>query len=229
MSIDDTELKDSTSEGGESPPEPTLADTVQAAVDKAVLGMESRMKQSARDTARFEASKTKPDDVVSTAVREALGGKLLEGGESVSSYLDAAERDAELKRYREADKQAVTEQQRTTDMAAPYYSFLEASGIDRNDPRLDWAPDETDQKKALGRWHESITKIKTGTAKKEEPKPKADDPENFVPTDAVSGIPDGIPKTKAAVAKFYEEASSEDIAKLGPEIDKALFSGQMKD
>ncbi len=225
---DDTVQTDSTSEGGESPPEPTMADTVQAAVDKAVLGMESRMKQSARDTARFEASK-KSDDGVSVAVREALSGLTLESGEPIGKYLDAADTKARLDAYERAEQQTKAEQQRATEAAQVYYNFLDTSGIGREDPRLDWASDEKDPKKALDRWYASIAKIKTGTAKKEESKPKADDPENFVPTDAVSGIPDGIPKTKAAVAKFYEEASSEEIAKLGPEIDKALFSGQMKD
>ena len=227
---DEIVQKDSASEGEESKPEPTLAETVQAVVDKAVLGMESRMKQSARDTARFEASKTKPDDVVSAAVREALGGKMLEGGESVSSYLDAAERDAELNRYRTAEKQTVEEQRRATESAQVYYNFLETSGIGREDPRLDWASDEQDPKKALDRWYASIAKIKGEPVKEvKADAPKAEDTENFVDTaQTVSVKAFSIPTKKADFGPWLDKLPYSVYKEHKEEIEAAHNSGQMK-
>ena len=225
---DETVQKDSTSEGEESNTEPTLADTVQEAVDKAVLGMESRMKQSARDTARFETSK-KSDEGVSAAVREALTGLTLESGEPIGKYLDAADTKARLEAYERAEQQTKAEQQRATEAAQVYYNFLDTSGIGREDPRLDWAADEKDPKKALDRWYASIAKIKTGTAKpKEEPIPKANDPENFVPTDTAGGGSDGIPRTRAQFNNWIVDLPSEDFKKLEPKIQEMLESGQIK-
>ena len=46
-----------------------------------------------------------------------------------------------------------------------YVDFLGASGIEPGDPRLDWARDESDPKKALDRWRVSISTIKDAIAK----------------------------------------------------------------
>ncbi len=228
---DDTVQTDSTSTGEESNAtpvaEPTMAETVQATVDKAVLGMESRMKQSARDTARFEASK-KSDDGVSAAVREALGGLTLESGEPIGKYLDAADRDARLKKYEETERTTAVEQQRLTDAAAPFYDYLTAHNIDRNDPRLDWAADEPDRSKAIARWHESIDKIRVGTVKTEEPKPKAAE-ENFVDTAQTTGTKSfSIPTKKEDFGPWLDKLPYSVYKEHKEEIEAAHNSGQMK-
>ena len=225
---DDTVQKDSTSEGEESNTEPTLADTVQAAVDKAVLGMESRMKQSARDTARFETSK-KSDEGVSAAVREALGGLTLESGEPIGKYLDAADKDAQLRAYQEAEQRSKAEQQRTTEAAQVYYGFLDESGIGREDPRLDWAREEPDPKKALDRWYASIAKIKGETVKEVKgDAPKADGTD-FVDTAQTTGTKSfSIPTKKEDFGPWLDKLPYSVYKEHKEEIEAAHNSGQMK-
>ena len=189
----------------------------------ALPAIEQRMKQSARDTARFEASKAQPAAGIPQTVRDALAGVRLESGEDMDVYLARATEKEELNQYRAQAQQVETDQRKAQESTQLYYDHLAASGIDKGDPRLDWTTIEG--------WHKSIANIKSGAAKVEEkPKPKADEGDNFVDTASSAGTTSSaIPKTRAALTKFYQEASSEEVAKLKPEIEKALFEGRIKD
>jgi len=235
--MDDTTVQtDSTSTGDDSQQaaspdaEPTMAQQVAAAVSSALATELPRLKQSVRDIARSEASRDKPEDGVTSAVRELLKGQTLESGESVESVLVRAEETAELKRYRDQDATARSTQATIEQSQQFLVTTLRNLKIDPNNPKIDWAADEHDAEKGAARFAASVDAIIAERIKGA--KPPADttvDTDNVVDTALPKGAISGIPKTKAAVTKFYETASSEEIAELGPEIDKALFSGQIKE
>ena len=231
---DDTVQKDSVSEGAEPQDatpekvvEPTMAETIQASVAEAMQGMESRLKQSARDTARFEATKTRPEEGVNTVVRQALENWDNTDGRTVKQVLDEADRDAQLKTYRDRDEVALRQQEQIDQGKLLYDNFLRSQKIDPNDPQLDWARDETDVPKAIERFNESVAKIITAREKPAE-KAKVDD-NSFVDTaqDAGGNVSFSMPKTLDELGAFIEKNPAE-YRKHKTEIDAAYSSGQIK-
>ncbi len=231
---DDTVQADSTSTGGESQDaaskgaEPTMAELISKGIADAFANEMPRFKQSVRDIAKNEAGRSKPEEGVNTAVRQALKGVTLESGEPIDALLDRADRDARLSRYETEAQEAEKSKQAIEAGQQNLYMTLRNLGIDPNDSRINWALGETDYNKGQQMFAASVKAI-LGTPVKEEKKPDANADENFVDTSTSVGLPSGVPKTKAGVTKFYLEASSEDIAKLGPEIDRALADGRIKD
>ena len=188
---DDTVQTDSTSAGEESKEaapekvvEPTMAETVQTAVDKAVLGMESRMKQSARDTARFEVTKTKPEE--GGAIRQALKGWDGSDGRTIEQVLDEADKNAQLKTYQDRDVETKRQQEQIDQGKLLYDNFLRSMKIDPADPEIDWARDESDVPRAIDRFNTSVAK-KIAARDKPVEKAKTDDTD-FVDTAVSAGV-----------------------------------------
>ncbi|KKM24515.1 hypothetical protein LCGC14_1604360 [marine sediment metagenome] len=228
---DDTVQKDSVSEGTESDSvaEPTVAEQITQGIATAMDSVMPRLRQSIHDTVKSETSRSQPEGGIPATVKEALGGLTLESGEPVSKYLDAADKDAQLRAYQEAEQRSKAEQQRTTEAAQVYYGFLDESGIGREDPRLDWAREEPDPKKALNRWYASIAKIKGETVKEVKgDAPKADGTD-FVDTAQTTGTKSfSIPAKKEDFGPWLDKLPYSVYKEHKEEIEAAHNSGQMK-
>ena len=231
---DDTVQKDSASAGAESQDatpekvvEPTMAETIQASVAEAMQGMESRLKQSARDTARFEATKARPEEGVNTAVRQALENWDNTDGRTVKQVLDEADRDAQLKTYRDRDEVALRQQEQIDQGKLLYDNFLRSQKIDPNDPQLDWARDETDVPKAIERFNESVAKIVRTREKPAEVKKDSD--ADFVDTAQTTGTKSfSIPAKKEDFGPWLDKLPYSVYKEHREEIEAAHNSGQMK-
>ena len=233
---DNTVQTDSTSTGDDSTQvastgaEPTMAEQVTAAVATAMEQVMPRLRQGARDAAKSEVSRGKPEDGVSSAIREILKGRTFEDGESVEGVLVRAEETAELKRYRDQDATARSTQATIEQSQQFLVTTLRNLKIDPNNPKIDWAADEHDAEKGAARFAASVDAIIAERIKGTKPAAETEvNTDNVVDIALPKSAISGIPKNKAAVTKFYETASSEEIARLGPEIDKALFDGRIKD
>ncbi len=224
---------DSTTSASETVAEPTMAQQVSSTVAEAMQGMEARLKQSARDTARFEASRGQPEGVTS-AVREALKGVTLESGESIDGVLDRADTDAQLRAYKDRDAEATRQQELIAQARVPYDNLLLGAGITPNDPRVDWAADEPDPQKAMTRWYDSIAKIKAAPVVDEkavaaEVKARAETGVDFVDTaQAVASSSFSIPTKKEDFGPWLDKLPYAVYKEHKAEIEDAHNSGRMK-
>ncbi|KKL24485.1 hypothetical protein LCGC14_2414860 [marine sediment metagenome] len=190
---DDTVQTDSPSAGEESKEttpekvvEPTMAETIQASVAEAMQGMESRLKQSARDTARFEVTKTRPEEGVNAEIKQALKGWDGSDGRTIEQVLDEADNKAQLKTYQDRDVETKRQQEQIDQGKLLYDNFLRSMKIDPADPEIDWARDESDVPKAIDRFNTSVAK-KIAARDKPVEKAKTDDTD-FVDTAVSAGV-----------------------------------------
>ncbi len=230
---DDTVQKDSVSEGAESTDatpekvvEPTMAEQIAKGVTEAMNEAIPRLKQSIHDTVRSEASRNRPEDG-NAGIRQALESWDSNDGRTIKQVLDEADRDAQLKTYQNRDAETQRQQEQIDQGKSLYDNFLRSQKIDPNDPQVDWARDESDVPKAIGRFNVSVAKILNAREKPAE-KPKVDE-NNFVDTAQTTGTKSfSIPTKKEDFGPWLDKLPYSVYKEHKEEIEAAHNSGQMK-
>ncbi len=220
--------------------EPTMAELISTGIadglKEALPGMESRLKQSARDTARFEVSKTKPEDGVS-AIRDALKGYDPDGGQTVDQFLAGAEEKLELKGFKDRETQAQAAQQAAEEGKRVYDTLLRKMKIDPSNPQLDWAVDATDRDVGEARLFASVQKIlstpvvdEQKVAAEAKAKERAASGVDFVDTSQAAGgsTSFSIPTKKEDFRPWLDKLPYSVFKEHKAEIEAAHNSGQMK-